>query len=1510
MIWPKTKLNEIYFGLSDGKVKVGTLKNNQSTVLYSSDTYVVSIAASPDGKFLISGHLNGVIHKFNFENSNLQKLVMHTSIPYCLAWGNDILAAGNDYKIIFYNDIGSHLQTFDYSHDEKLKEFTVAKVSPSGDTISIGNYNKYFVFLYNNRKLIWEEGCVKNMDGMYSVTSLCWKPDGSALVTGNLCGSVDVFEACLKKTIFKEKFEVTYVSHSQVVIKNLETNKRLVIKPSLSNEINKINIYLDNYIVMTTKESLILGDLDNEKYSELPWHYNSYEKFDFSNPHVCMIFNAGELTLVEYGNNEIMGYCRTEYIHSNLISVRLNYNNFIGVGKQQPIKIIAYLIDLNTIYVQDLITQSLLINLTHDSKIDFLELNKHGNKLIFRDRKGHLYLYYVFENKKVTLLDYCGFVQWVPNSEVLVAQERKNICVWYNVDDPDKIKIIPVKGEVDEIRRREGKTEVIVEEGNNTQTYLLDDGLIAFSTSIDENDLNKAVKILENLELNTEIETHWKTLAKLAISNKNLIIAQRCYAAVGSYSKANYIKKVMKIAEKGSPDNPLIEAKLLILDKQFNNAENLLLQNNLLDEAMEILNELQKWDESVKIAEKYNHPEIVGIKSQYFSWLVNNDQLDRAAELKEREGDFNTAINLYIKGGYPAKAANLVKAYDTSKFDNTVLENIVKNLMKVGVYEKAGELLELMGHYQRSLEAYQQSKCYSKAVEIAKKYIPNRVERLEEEWGDYLSEQKQIESAIIHYIEAGSKEKAIEAAIQARKWEKAIELANNCPPDISRPFFVDIGTHFELQRKLDVAEKYYLKAQEPVNVFNMYVKVGNWEKAEFIIKKYMKDEDFSKVIVKEAMKYETDGKYKEAEKLYIIAGEHDIAISMYKNLKQYDNMIRLVSQYRQDFLKNTHNMVAQYLEADKNLKLAEKHYIEAANWKGAVQMYSSHNMWEDSLRVAKANGSKNEINELAKKWVVNLPKDQALKMLLSMNLGEAAIDILCDSKEFEAAFKLAEQYERYKIPDVHLKYAMELEDEKDFNRAEEHYIKANQVQEVIQMYEHINDYQSALRIARQHDPASVISIYVNQGKYFLDRKEYTKAEICFVSAKQPEYMVRIYQQEKNLQEALKFASKHAPNLVEDLQKQKIFEIPKDKKMSGPEMMENARLYEDSKEYIRAIDTYLDINEEHFQDVERLEDAWNRAVYLAMEHDKNRASEIIHSAAMKFKKIQKFTDAAVLFENMGNIDDAVTCYVACKKWDNALKIVQSIRNGDQKSKLTAMVERSMKLDLENKNDPEEMLKKFNDEKGLEMLIEKLEYEKCMSYAQQMSPEIFNKYLIQIVKRFLGDKNLSGAVEFLEKYNTPIYKRNMDLYKELALEILAEENLSELKSLKGMLSCLNTQLPNYEEFASDYKFLSRLHKIAYYQFIKYTVKPKKDQFKEVYFRVCLTVLAFCDIIKIDVALLDAGSISKDLGIKGNAFILLNRYLDFYDVIDDPSTKLEEENEFKVFNLFLLFLFNLFF
>ena len=47
---------------------------------------------------------------------------------------------------------------------------------------------------------------------------------------------------------------------------------------------------------------------------------------------------------------------------------------------------------------------------------------------------------------------------------------------------------------------------------------------------------------------------------------------------------------------------------------------------------------------------------------------------------------------------------------------------------------------------------------------------------LEEEWGDHLADNKQLDAAINHYIEAGRTLKALEAAINARQWKKAVQI--------------------------------------------------------------------------------------------------------------------------------------------------------------------------------------------------------------------------------------------------------------------------------------------------------------------------------------------------------------------------------------------------------------------------------------------------------------------------------------------------------------------------------------------------------------------------------------------------------------------------------------------------------------------------------------------------------------------------------------------------------------
>lgn len=61
-----------------------------------------------------------------------------------------------------------------------------------------------------------------------------------------------------------------------------------------------------------------------------------------------MIFNAGELTLMEYGASELLGSVRTEFVNPHLISVRINERKQKDV---EHCKKLAYLIDLHTICI-------------------------------------------------------------------------------------------------------------------------------------------------------------------------------------------------------------------------------------------------------------------------------------------------------------------------------------------------------------------------------------------------------------------------------------------------------------------------------------------------------------------------------------------------------------------------------------------------------------------------------------------------------------------------------------------------------------------------------------------------------------------------------------------------------------------------------------------------------------------------------------------------------------------------------------------------------------------------------------------------------------------------------------------------------------------------------------------------------------------------------------------------------------------------------------------------------
>lgn len=73
------------------------------------------------------------------------------------------MVAGNDQKVTFYDTYGNVLQRFDYTTDEKVKDFTVAAFNPSGDTVVLGNFNRFYVYNMNTKRGQWEEITCKNI---------------------------------------------------------------------------------------------------------------------------------------------------------------------------------------------------------------------------------------------------------------------------------------------------------------------------------------------------------------------------------------------------------------------------------------------------------------------------------------------------------------------------------------------------------------------------------------------------------------------------------------------------------------------------------------------------------------------------------------------------------------------------------------------------------------------------------------------------------------------------------------------------------------------------------------------------------------------------------------------------------------------------------------------------------------------------------------------------------------------------------------------------------------------------------------------------------------------------------------------------------------------------------------------------------------------------------------------------------------------------------------------------
>ncbi|CAH8560325.1 unnamed protein product [Schistosoma turkestanicum] len=1372
IVWPADQ--PIICGLANGKVRAADTRANKSSTIYNADSYVVSISANITGKGFVSGHADGKIIRYLFDGDDdgsgdtQGKLATHPTAPYALAWaGSTILAAGSDRRIHVYNRRGKLIQQFDYSKDDSEKEFTVASCNPGGNVVAFGGFNRIRVLSWSPRKGGWDECKLKEIKNLYTITAIAWKQDGSELVIGTYCGAVDLFDCCVKKKLYRKIFEFNYVGPSQVIVRNLKTGDTTVVQSKFGYEIDDVKVMgQDRYLVTHTSNTLILGDLLENHLSEVQWNSKNFnERFYFGYNKFCIIFGSGELYVVEYGVNEILGSIKTEFTTPLLISVRVNERKS---SNNRICKKIAYMLDVKTVAIFDFMTGSNVTHVSHDRKIDWIELNETGQKLLFLDKKLQLVLFDIETGVKFTLLNFCYYVQWVPQSDVIVAQSRDSLCVWYNPESPDRMTSVPLRGgDITEVVRQNGRTEVLISDGMTSGSYALDDSLIEFGTAMEDGDLERAVSFLESLEVTPETKSMWNKLGFAALKAGNLLIAEQCFASVGCMSKARYLRQTRSLLMDNKLTKPNTQARIAVLEKDFRLAEDIFLSQNSVEDVTKLYKDLLKWDDAIEIAEAKHWSGADELKKDYYQWLTETGQEEKAGDLRQKSGDFNAAITLYLRAGVPGKAARLALTESKISSDRMLMERIIVSLTQCELYEKAGELYQSLGQSEDALRCYRQGHCYQKAIDLARTSFSSNILQLEEEWGDYLVIKQQMDNAINHFIEAGAYVKAVDAAIHSCQWTKASQILtsieNEKLSDQLSPYYVKLAEHYAANREYDAAEQAFLKANQLKLAVNMYISAGIWEKAHCLASVTMNQTELTNMYISHAEEFENIGNFKEAERLYLTVNETDRAISMYKNARQYREMLRLVKQFNADLLDQTYLHLAEQLQSEGNLKQAEQYYLEAKDWKSAVNMYRTIDRWEDAYRVASNCTEQPELRkQVAYLWAKHLGGESAVRLLTRLRSIENAIDYAMEHGAFDFAFELAQSgccLER--LHEIHNKYAMFLEDEGKFFEAEEQFIKAGKPREAVLMYVHNQDWDSAARVASEHDPDSLNDVLLEQARLAFEEKEFAQAEALFLRAQRPNLIVRAYREAGMWEEAIRIAETYLPNRVEELKEElreeRLHAITGGQRLSGrkqstdhrkalltaiDELIDTstntyilqARNYESHGEYLRAIENYLKItpntnsvdnnNNQNTTDsmmkqpltLELCERAWMHAVNLAVKflppESSAKVTELVASRLISF---QRYTLAGELFLSIDKIQKAVDAFIAGENWSKAKGVARELE-----PRLESYVEAKYREALKMSGQAE-TLASVDINSALDMYVEQGKWDKCLSTVEQLLHE---------------------------------------------------------------------------------------------------------------------------------------------------------------------------------------------
>ena len=1457
----------VLFACVDGKLYVGHLKSNKSVLAYEVDDGSSFLALYSNSSTLYASCVDGNVYRFSINGSQVafDRIFYHSVVPItALCCDNSSLSGssgagvvtlcGSDKRIIIMNRAGQHLDEFDYGSAESGKfyasEFTHCFYA-NGVTVALCK-DTMIVIKSENNKFVDN---VQPLDNLSVITSIAY--NSPFLYMANIGANVVAFETFSTKVRCGNYF-ITQAANSCLISPVIpEGDAKEVV---LDSEYDFVygQVAHDRFVIAFTSSTLIIHDIRHGAKSEISWVRNGQEKFYFGHAGYVVVYLFEEANIVHIGENTVRFSIHTSNVTVGKMSLSESAVAFANAGG---------------VFIQS--SSRAFHEISHPMPVDHVNLSFDSNFLLFRDKSKSVYMYDINQRTKQSVYGNIGFFSWVPGCLVFVMQSYQEMLVCYTPTNPTSFSKQEVIGMIVRVEKHENRTRVVVD--GTPVTYIpLDDSKTDFVAALASGQLRRAAYLLECIEADSSM---WKILLKEALTAYDLLVIERCYAGMLDIAGVRFIASLRKTCKELEsqgiidPENHYsVRAKFALLQNQYKLAETLYLEQGRLQDAMQMYQEMHKWDESIQLAETRNHPNLETLKVNYFNWLVQSGQLEQAALIRQRQGRQLEAVDLYLKGGMPGKAVKTLLTYRL--YEPELITRVSTSLINAGLFEQAGELFVAVENVKEAYDLFKKGKVYRQAIDLARRHFPQDVVRMEELWAEHLLSHRQMEAAVNHFLEANKIKKALEICSEAKLWRKLSSILESLEGDAEfESFFKLLGSHYEAGGDYARAEINYTKAGLMKENVRMFIDQKMWEKAWRCAVSGSSKEEASKLFTQHAAKLEQDGLLKDAEMVYLTVGDVDEAINMYKERKSYDNMIRLVSQNHRDLLAPTLKFIGGECEQDKNFREAERFYIESGEWKLAVAMYCNQSMYEDALRLAKSVGGSLAAKQVAYLWAKTLTADSAFKLLEKQGYFTGVVELALENKQYEFASSISSFGPKELHSEVLAKYGQSLEIEGKFKEAEDIYLRAGRPKDAISMYIKAQEWNAALSIAESHDNGVINDVLLSKGNACFQNQEYGIAEACFIRAQKPDLMIQLYTDNGMWDEAIRFAYENMPAKVADLQKMVDIASSSTGRNVSPtnnnsDMISIAKSFENKQEYDRAIDSYLKIGPKQVSSTAEIEAIWNRAIEIAYKFVPVRSEDVVRQVADRLLKLQQFAQAARLLVTIDSFQRAAEIFVMAEMWDDARTLAS------KNPSVAAFVDSAYRDHLKDGGHAEK-LADVDVIAALDIFVERGQWQKCLEKSAQTNAEVLQQYLGIYCDQMQLSREYGKILETLSTYG-PLQNARNGFYASLCKAILDKPALQQLTDLSNVLAKIKSPTDEIQKYSSALYLLSVRERIKY-----------KVNLKGISLKLSLALLRYADILYADKLFYEAGEAAITAEDESTAFVCWNKYLDMEDALSDQHS-----------------------